>query len=111
MTLLARRSFLTGLASALAAPAIVRAGSLMPVKALKPELVYGWELNINTDTLLVKGYERYSQAWVDVRTFSMTDLVELKCSTARMIELQRDANEKRLVEIFNGTRPWQKELG
>jgi hypothetical protein len=29
---LARRSFLTGLASALAAPAIVRAASLMPVK-------------------------------------------------------------------------------
>ena len=35
--LLARRSFLTGLASALAAPAIVKAASLMPVKALKPD--------------------------------------------------------------------------
>lgn len=34
--MLARRSFLTGLVSALAAPAIVRAGSLMPVKAIVP---------------------------------------------------------------------------
>ena len=40
----ARRSFLTGLGAALiAAPAIVRAGSLMPVRSLKPDwkhLVY-----------------------------------------------------------------------
>ncbi len=33
--ILARRSFLTGLASALAAPAIVKASSLMPVKAIR----------------------------------------------------------------------------
>jgi hypothetical protein len=33
--LLARRSFITGALSLLAAPAIVRAGSLMPVRALK----------------------------------------------------------------------------
>ena len=34
--LIERRSFLTGLASIVAAPAIVRASSLMPVKALIP---------------------------------------------------------------------------
>lgn len=33
-----RRSFLTGLASLLAAPAIVHAGNLMPVKALAPSM-------------------------------------------------------------------------
>lgn len=31
-----RRKFLTGLASLIAAPAVVRASSLMPVKALRP---------------------------------------------------------------------------
>lgn len=31
-----RRSLITGLVSLIAAPAIVRAGSLMPVKALEP---------------------------------------------------------------------------
>ncbi len=42
--ILARRSFLTGLASALAAPAIVRAASLMPVKALpSPETLARWQ--------------------------------------------------------------------
>jgi len=37
--ILARRSFLTGLASALAAPAIVRATSLMPVKRVDFDLL------------------------------------------------------------------------
>lgn len=37
---LARRSFITGLISLVAAPAIVRAGSLMPVKVML-EPVYG----------------------------------------------------------------------
>jgi hypothetical protein len=36
---LSRRSFVTGLISLVAAPAIVRAGSLMPVKA-EPEDIY-----------------------------------------------------------------------
>jgi hypothetical protein len=33
-----RRSFITGLVALVAAPAIVRAGSLMPVKVLEPSL-------------------------------------------------------------------------
>ena len=40
-----RRGFLRGVASLLAAPAIVRVGSLMPVKAIEPseiELVRAW---------------------------------------------------------------------
>ncbi len=37
-----RRGILLGLASALAAPAIVHAGNLMPVKALKPEPFTVW---------------------------------------------------------------------
>lgn len=36
---LSRRSIITGLISLVAAPAIVRAGSLMPVKAIQPELI------------------------------------------------------------------------
>lgn len=35
MTQLARRGFLLGIAASLAAPAIVRAGSLMPIRATK----------------------------------------------------------------------------
>ncbi len=37
-----RRGFIAGLASLIAAPAIVRAGSLMPVKA--PRLITGYEI-------------------------------------------------------------------
>jgi hypothetical protein len=40
MTELSRRSLITGLVSLVAAPAIVRATSLMPVKTIDPELVY-----------------------------------------------------------------------
>jgi hypothetical protein len=39
--MIGRRGFLVGLGSLLAAPAIVRAASLMPVKAPKPVLLYG----------------------------------------------------------------------
>jgi hypothetical protein len=35
--MIARRSFITGLMSLVAAPAIVRAGSLMPVKVVEPK--------------------------------------------------------------------------
>lgn len=38
--LTSRRSLITGLVSFIAAPAIVRAGSLMPVKVMKPLLIY-----------------------------------------------------------------------
>lgn len=37
MAFMNRRGFLLGLGAALAAPAIVRAGSLMPVRALSPK--------------------------------------------------------------------------
>jgi hypothetical protein len=39
-TRLTRRSFFTGLALLIAAPAIVRATSIMPVKAFRPEFVW-----------------------------------------------------------------------
>lgn len=38
--MLTRRGLITGLASLLAAPAVVRASSLMPVKALPPEYTH-----------------------------------------------------------------------
>lgn len=44
--MLQRRSFITGLISLVAAPAIVRAGSLMPVKMMiEPKFLSGTELN------------------------------------------------------------------
>jgi hypothetical protein len=45
-----RRGLLLGLASALAAPAIVHAGNLMPVKAIKLAVPECW---------IVKGYDMY----------------------------------------------------
>jgi hypothetical protein len=43
-----RRSFLTGLASMLAAPAIVHAGNLMPVKSYELWLDTLWQVGINS---------------------------------------------------------------
>lgn len=37
-----RRGLITGLISLVAAPAIVRAGSLMPIKAISPEIRWIW---------------------------------------------------------------------
>jgi hypothetical protein len=42
--LLSRRGLITGLASLVAAPAIVRASSLMPVKAWAPEVLTDFDL-------------------------------------------------------------------
>ena len=39
---LSRRSLITGLISLVAAPAIVRVSSLMPVKAMEPEAAFEW---------------------------------------------------------------------
>lgn len=38
--MIGRRGFITGLISLVAAPAIVRAGSLMPVKVIEPGITY-----------------------------------------------------------------------
>lgn len=42
--LLTRRGMFAGLAALIAAPAIVRAASLMPIRALAPELPPGWQV-------------------------------------------------------------------
>jgi hypothetical protein len=50
--MLDRRSLITGLISLVVAPAIVRAGSLMPVKAMEPTAVftsYGGGFNADYD--------------------------------------------------------------
>jgi len=64
---LARRGFLTGLASALSAPAIVRISSLMPVKVMPPGI---GEYDFGCDDL-VRAYEKFSiamqQSWVEMR--------------------------------------------
>ncbi len=63
---LPRRDFLRGLL-AVAAPAIVSAVNIMPVRALVKdwELVQAWE--ISTDNLLAEAHEQFSYGWVDVR--------------------------------------------
>lgn len=55
-----RRSFLLGILAAGVGPAIVRATSLMPVKAL--DVINAADFDINH--LLVRGYERYSIGYV-----------------------------------------------
>jgi hypothetical protein len=55
--MIARRSFITGLVSLMAAPAIVRAGSLMPVKAVLTE-----EQRLQAMAGLVAGFHRYMEA-------------------------------------------------
>lgn len=60
--LLPRRTFIAGLAAALCTPAVVRAGTLMPIRALQPA---GWHagpisaipyLNVQSDWLTLDDY-------------------------------------------------------
>jgi len=69
-----RRGFLTGLGAALvAAPAIVRAGSLMPVKTMIEPVYFGWDLASGPDYTAMYFYDGVRMLksingsdWVDV---------------------------------------------
>lgn len=67
-----RRVFLTGLVSALAAPAIVRAGSLMPIRAPK--------LFIPLDLLHQRMNELYARANAEMRKNIGQELFSLTSS-------------------------------
>jgi hypothetical protein len=67
-----RRSFITGLAALITAPAIVRAGSLMPVKVMEPV----WR---------VAGY---SEGALGCYGLKLGDLVEFCGNTYRVISKQ-----------------------
>ncbi len=59
-----RRELLTGLGALLAAPAIVRASNIMPVKSFADADVY--EIWKDSD-LVVKATERMGPMWIDER--------------------------------------------
>jgi len=71
--MIARRNFLLGLGAAIAAPAIVRAGSLMPVKALPADLM---ATDLDVENLLPLAHERYAYAWLDSRAIYAGEDVE-----------------------------------
>lgn len=72
-----RRGFLRGAATFLAAPAIVRVASLMPVVSYDPldELVaeserLGLYDDFDPSLLRIKATERFAYGWIDQRSFS-----------------------------------------
>lgn len=85
--MITRRGLITGLATFLAAPAIVRAGSLMPVKAWADDLMEG-ELN---ELALEKAIAAIRGRWVDsygLRIFGEPDRIlswDELCRTPEMI--------------------------
>jgi len=57
--IITRRGLVTGLVSLIAAPAIVRAGSLMPVHALDPEWLSEGAVERLTEGWIVDGQHRH----------------------------------------------------
>ena len=74
MTQIARRSFLTGLTGILCAPAIVRAGSLMPVRV--PALTTSWVPFITSPTDAVVRWLRPCELDVTFRIVGHDGLVD-----------------------------------
>ena len=60
--MIGRRGFITGLISLVAAPAIVRVTSLMPVKAVEPE--YVWRTYAEIDELYGHGPMMNALPWL-----------------------------------------------
>lgn len=91
-----RRGFLTGLISFVAAPAIVRSASLMPVKVMESPVdllnkyyALGYEITrkaiddnlyggFNTNHVLVKAFERYSFSYAQMPT-QFEECIFLRC--------------------------------
>lgn len=65
--ILSRRGFLSGLGAALAAPAIVKVASLMPIKAPPLVLVNGYA-DFDTAAAHVRATERFSASLGDFRS-------------------------------------------
>lgn len=68
--ILPRRSFLTGLVSLIAAPAVVRAESLMPICVWKPtidpDLLWEAQHNPVLDYMIKHGIPLERQTWLDL---------------------------------------------
>jgi|SRR5580658_2603149 hypothetical protein len=71
--MLRRRGFLAGLGALLAAPAIVRAESIMRVAT--PKLITPDDAEFTTDNLKVRAYESFALGWHDWRgTWGSADI-------------------------------------
>lgn len=92
MIIPSRRGFLLGIASFLAAPAIVRAASLMPVSVLKPEPVFEYTV------FDLDGYGNWIPSrivrWVDD---AWTEVSRLKPDPEPLFFLPPEYGEHRLV--------------
>jgi hypothetical protein len=91
--LASRRSFITGLVSLVAAPAIVRAGSLMPVRVMV-EPARKWVQIGSTGTVFLKVDHSVSDAPVLIGDDFLVNLFGIlnrhpRASTAQIIEMVR----------------------
>lgn len=83
--MISRRGLLVGLGSLLAAPAIVRASSLMPVRAIVPVVTVPVEPFTHTADALVHATERVLYQWVDARVFGTGAWGEPLSETIRVL--------------------------
>jgi hypothetical protein len=87
--ILPRRSFITGLASLIAAPAIVKASSLMAVRSMLP-----------TDYLLESATQHYAYGY-DHNTFRYGNL-------SRFAEIIRPGLDQIVSDIYVDSNKWQE---
>jgi hypothetical protein len=107
--MLARRSFLLGLGSVLAAPAIVRAANIMPVKAMPAEL-----LTVDPMVMMQSITTQVSDsAFVVVSSISNGPLIRTPIparlpagSIIHRIESTFDLSIGDMIQAIHASRPW-----
>lgn len=112
---LSRRSFFTGLAAAIAAPAVVKAESLMPVKVWRPDVwrVYGVSPGVAS---LAVTFERAEDAFATANRIAQHDLIAFgQCGSfidhdKRAIQLVRSMQEFRSASESYGDRPVERNF-
>jgi hypothetical protein len=82
-----RRSFITGLISFVAAPAIIRAGNLMPVKSMEPQGILYRAISVEEMIDRMMDGPAISAALLDFGAFG-TAIVEHRGNDLRHIPLQ-----------------------
>jgi hypothetical protein len=85
---LARRSFITGLISLVAAPAIVRAGSLMPVKVMIQPAIRYRAISVDEMVEGMMGRPAISAAFFDLMAFGSCAVEFDGSGQARHVALQ-----------------------
>jgi len=93
---LPRRRFLTSLTALIAAPAIVRVSSLMPVR--------GWEETLSSEEIIREAYGRLPNSLLTINAITREAVALFKRSNAFLVQIDREYERQDRVYLQTPVR-------